>query len=52
MKINLKKTKVMLFISCNSIDFMPDLFIDNKELEVVEEMRLLGLIVRSDMLQY
>ena len=49
MKINFKKTKVMLFNPCTSIDFMPELDIDNKELEVVEEMRLLGVIIRSDM---
>ena len=45
MKINFKKTKVMLFNPCTSIDFMPELDINNKELEVVEEMRLLGVII-------
>ena len=28
---------------------MPDLRLDNQEVEVVEELRLLGVIVRSDM---
>ena len=47
MQINLKKTKVMLFNPCTSIDFMPALKMGSQELEVVEEMRLLGLIIRS-----
>ena len=49
MQINHKKTKVMVFNPCTSIDFMPELNLGNNELEVVEEMRLLGLIIRSDM---
>ena len=49
MQINFKKTKVMLFNPCTSIDFMPDLRLDDHELEVVEEMKLLGLMIRSDM---
>ena len=42
MKINLKKTKAILFNPCTSVDFMPDLRLDNQEVEVVEELRLLG----------
>ena len=49
MKINQKKTKMMVFNPCTSVDFMPDFQLGENELEVVEEMRLLGLIVRSDM---
>ena len=49
MKINLKKTKAMLFNPCTSIDFVPELVIDDQEIEVVEEMRLLGIIITSDM---
>ena len=49
MKLNLKKTKVMVFNPCTSIDFMPEISIDGAELEVVEELRLLGVIIRSDM---
>jgi hypothetical protein len=49
MKINQKKPKVMLFNPCKSIDFMLQINLENCELEVVEEMRLLGLILRSDM---
>ena len=49
MQINYKKTKVMIFNPCTSIDFMPELSVENHDLEVVDEMRLLGLIIRSDM---
>ena len=48
-KINEKKTKLMLFNPCTSIDFMPEVRLENHELEVVEEMRLLGVIIRSDL---
>ena len=49
MKINFKKTKVMLFNPCTSIDFMPDLRLDNHELKVVEELKLLGLVIQPDL---
>ena len=49
MKINFKKTKAMLFNPCSSIDFVPELELDDHEVEVVEELGLLGIIVRSDM---
>ena len=49
MKINYKKTKVIVFNPCTSIDFMPELTLDNNELEAVDEISLLGLILRSDM---
>jgi hypothetical protein len=39
----------MVFNPCIAWDFMPELKLDNQELEMVEEMRLLGVIVRSDM---
>ena len=49
MKINFKKTKLMIFNNGPAMDFMPDMQVDGNELEVVEEMRILGLIVRLDM---
>ena len=49
MKFNHKKSKVMIFNPCWSKDFMPELELDKNELEVVEEMRLLGVVVRSDL---
>ena len=49
MKINQKKAKLIVFNPCRSLDFMPNMCLDGQELEVVEEIKLLGLIVRSDM---
>ena len=49
MRINYKKTKLMLFNPCWSLDFMPQLELGNDQLELVEEMKLLGVIMKSDM---
>ena len=49
MKINIKKSKVMLFNPCTSIDFMPKIELENIELDLVEEMRLLGVVIQSNM---
>ena len=50
LKINSKKTKAMLFNSKTNIDFMPRLFLqDGSSVEVVEEFKLLGIILTSDL---
>ena len=49
MKINFDKTKIIVFNPCKKTDFMPKIVIDDHELEVVNETRLLGLTLRSDM---
>ena len=49
MKLNLKKTKFMLFNACTSIDFLPSHNLDGIDIELVEEMKLLGLILTSDL---
>ena len=49
MKLNLKKTKFMLFNQCSSIDFMPTLSLEGKEIELVEEMKILGVVLTSDL---
>ena len=50
MKLNLKKTKFMLFNPSRKIDFMPTFSLDNHtEIELVEEMKLLGVVITSDM---
>jgi hypothetical protein len=49
MKINTKKTKFMVFNPGTSRDFMPKFIMDGNEIEVVEETRLLGVVVRSDL---
>ena len=49
MKIDFEKNKIIVFNPCTKTDFMPKMIIDNQELEVVNEVRLLGLTLRSDM---
>ena len=49
MKLNFKKTKLMIFNNAKTMDFMPNFEVEGKEIEVVEEMRILGLIVRTDL---
>ena len=49
MKLNLKKTKLMLFNPGRIRDFMPNFSIEGKEIELVEETMLLGVVVRSDL---
>ena len=49
MQINYTKTKVMVFNPCKSIDFMPDFELEGNPIEVVSEMKLLGLYITSDM---
>ena len=49
MKLNLKKTKLMLFNKSKKFDFVPDLKINDTELHTVDEMTLLGVVLSSDM---
>ena len=49
MKINYHKTKLMLFNPCWSVDFMPEMELGNQQLELVEQIRLLGAIIQSDL---
>ena len=52
MKINQKKTKVILFNNSRKYDFSPKLSFDENDddvLEVVEELRLLGVVVTSNL---
>ena len=39
----------MLFNPCTSIDFIPEIKLGKYDVELVEELRLLGLIVRYDL---
>ena len=53
MKINQDKTKVMMFNNSRKYDYMPKLSVhNNKYLEVVEQHKLLGIIVQSDLRWY
>ena len=49
MKINYNKTKLIKFNPCTSIDFMPEIIVDGNELELVDEIKILGLNLRSDL---
>ena len=45
MKMNLQKTKFMVFNPTSNFDFIPE----HKEIETNEEMKLLGLVIRNDL---
>ena len=49
MKINQKKTKVMLFNRSKHNDFQPNLLLCNERADLVEQMKLLGVIITSDL---
>ena len=49
MKLNIAKTKFMLFNPTENYDFIPDFKVDGIPVETMEEMKLLGLIVRNDL---
>ena len=45
MKVNNKKTKLMLFNNCKKWNFMPELRLDGHDMVLEEEMRLLGVVI-------
>ena len=50
MKLNQEKTKAILFNNAVKYDFQPNLTLKNgSQLEVTDELRLLGVQVRSDL---
>ena len=49
MKINQNKSKVMLFNTSYKNDFTPEIEINGVVLEVVEQMKLLGVMITSDL---
>ena len=49
MKLNLAKTKLMLFNPCRSKDFMPEIAIDKTRLDLVEQTKLLGVVLTSNL---
>ena len=51
MKINQTKSKVMLFNTLYKNDFTPELEIDGVMSELVEKIKLLGVIITSDLKQ-
>ena len=49
MKMNLKKTKLVVFNPCKSRDFIPEFTLQGQTLEVVDKFKILGLIISSDL---
>ena len=49
MRLNNAKTKFKIFNRTINFDFLPDYEIDGKQLETVDEMKLLGVTITSDM---
>ena len=49
MRINYKKTKLMVFNPSKLKDFQPKFELSHNPVEVVEESRLLGVVVSSDL---
>ena len=50
MKVNSEKTKVVLFNKSTKYDFMPKIHVNpNENVEVVDKIKLLGVIISSDM---
>ena len=49
MKINQKKTKFLLFNNSKIIDFMPKFTLGNEEINLVEELKVLGVVLSSDL---
>ena len=48
MKINQKKTKLMLFNTSTKCDFQPEMEVNREIVEVVSKMKLLGVIVKDN----
>ena len=49
MKLNVGKCKFILFNPTKNYDFLPTLEINGKQLETTDEMKVLGLTLRSDL---
>ena len=49
MKLNLQKTKLVVFNPCKALDFIPEFTLQGQMLEVVEKFKILGLIISSDL---
>ena len=49
MKLNTKKTKLILFNPGWARDFIPEFSVDGSEIEVVEEIKFLGVVLSNDL---
>ena len=49
MKINTRKTKFMVFSNSRIFDFEPSFHLASEEIKLVEEMKILGVVLSSDL---
>ena len=49
MKLNTQKTKLMLFNPCKKKDFMPEFRIEQTRIDLIEQTKLLGVVLSSDL---
>jgi hypothetical protein len=49
MKINFSKTKFMLFNPTKTFDFIPNYKTSGGQVETLEEMKLIGIVLRNDL---
>ena len=49
MKLNLSKTKLMLFNNSKKYDFIPNIKLEETQVETVDEIKLLGVVLSSDL---
>ena len=49
MKINSRKTKVMVFNPTQSVEFVPNILLEDNKIEHISEIKLLGIHISSDM---
>ena len=49
MKVNYRKTKLMVFNPGKIRDFLPRFSFNSMELEVVDEIKLLGVVIKNDL---
>ena len=49
MQVNYKKTKMILFNTRTAYDFEPRFTVKGNEIETVEQVKLLGVVLRNDL---
>ena len=49
MKVNTKKTKFILFNNAKNTDFEPNFSLEKEEIDLVEQIKILGVIISSDL---
>ena len=49
MRINCSKTKLMLFNKSRTADIQPELYVNETRIDMVEETKLLGVVLTSDL---